>query len=147
MLILLMMFALAQAQTPAFFTSTLPLAEMQNKQVVLDTIIAQYMAGEIGRDEAMQSIYDKWEEKTEELGRDKQLAVYKATPSTDVEIAAGIVRLTDAHVRIINLSVVLPTPSPAIVDALDYATAAGVLVVAATGNEGLGSVEIGRAHV
>lgn len=49
------------------------------QQVVLDTIIAQYMAGEIGRDEAMQSIYDKWEEKTEELGRDKQLAVYKAT--------------------------------------------------------------------
>ena len=49
------------------------------QQVVLDTIVAQYMAGELGRDEAMQMIYDKWEEKTEELGRDRQLAVYKAT--------------------------------------------------------------------
>ncbi len=49
------------------------------QQVVLDTIVAQFMAGEIGRDEAMQMIFDKWEEKTEELGRDKQLAVYKAT--------------------------------------------------------------------
>jgi peptidyl-prolyl cis-trans isomerase B (cyclophilin B) len=37
MLVILMLFALAQAQTPAFFTSTLPAAEMQNKQAVLET--------------------------------------------------------------------------------------------------------------
>jgi peptidyl-prolyl cis-trans isomerase B (cyclophilin B) len=41
MLILLMLLALAQAQTPAFFSSTLPPAEMQNKQAVLETSAGQ----------------------------------------------------------------------------------------------------------
>ena len=45
MRLLFLLFALAQAQTPAFFTTTLPMAEMQNKQVVLDT-----MAGPIVMD-------------------------------------------------------------------------------------------------
>lgn len=49
------------------------------QQVVLDTIISQFAAGEVGRDEAMQTIFDRWEEKTEELGRDRQLATYRAT--------------------------------------------------------------------
>lgn len=49
------------------------------QQVVLDTVVAQYMAGEMSRDDAMQMIHDRWEEKTEELGRDKQLATYRAT--------------------------------------------------------------------
>src|SRR5215475_13916394 len=38
-----------------------------------------------------------------------RLAVYKAIPLNDVQIAVGIQRLTDAHVRIINLSLVEPT--------------------------------------
>ena len=70
-----------------------------------------------------------------------RVAVYKAIPLDDVEIAAGIERLTDAHVRIINLSLVEPSVSQDIVDAINYAFARGVLVVAASGNEGQGTVD------
>src|SRR5262249_17214912 len=70
-----------------------------------------------------------------------RLAVYKAIPLTDVQIATGIQRLTDAHVRIINLSLVEPTASQDIVDAINYALAAGVLVIGASGNEGQGTVD------
>jgi subtilisin family serine protease len=69
-----------------------------------------------------------------------RLAVYKAIPLSDLQIAAGIERLTDAHVRVINLSLVQPTVSQDVVDAINYALAAGVLVVAASGNEGQGTV-------
>jgi multiple sugar transport system substrate-binding protein len=47
--------------------------------VVLDQAVAQFMAGEISAEEAMQQIYDGWEEITEELGREEQLAAYRAT--------------------------------------------------------------------
>ncbi len=40
-----------------------------------------------------------------------RLAVYKAVPVNDVQVAEGIRTLTDAHVRIINLSIVLDSPS------------------------------------
>jgi subtilisin family serine protease len=70
-----------------------------------------------------------------------RLAVYKAIPLTDLQIAAGIGRLTDAHVRVLNLSLVQPTVSQAVIDAINYALAAGVLVVAASGNEGQGTVD------
>jgi subtilisin family serine protease len=70
-----------------------------------------------------------------------RLAVYKAIPLNDVQIAAGIEQLTDAHVRVINLSLVEPTVSQDVVDAINYALAAGVLVVAANGNEGQGTVD------
>src|SRR5439155_8792970 len=70
-----------------------------------------------------------------------RLAVYKAIPLTDLQIAAGIERLTDAHVRVVNLSLVQPTASQDVVDAINYALAAGVLVVAASGNEGHGTVD------
>ena len=59
-----------------------------------------------------------------------RLAVYKAVPLNDVQVAEGIRTLTDAHVRVINLSIVLNSPSQAVADAIAYATAAGVLVVA-----------------
>ncbi len=49
------------------------------QQVVLDTAIAQFLAGELNREQTMKQIYDGWEEITNELGRDKQLAAYKAT--------------------------------------------------------------------
>jgi len=49
------------------------------QQVVLDTAISQFLAGEITRDEAMQQIYDGWEEITEELGREDQLKAYLGT--------------------------------------------------------------------
>jgi subtilisin family serine protease len=70
-----------------------------------------------------------------------RLAVYKAIPLNDLQIAAGIQRLTDAHVRIINLSLVEPTASQDIVDAINYALAAGVLVIGVSGNEGQGTVD------
>jgi multiple sugar transport system substrate-binding protein len=49
------------------------------QQVVLDQAVAQFMAGEITQEEAMQQIYDGWEEITEELGRAEQLAAYLGT--------------------------------------------------------------------
>ena len=47
--------------------------------VVLDQTVSQYLAGELTLEEAMQQIYDGWEEITEELGREEQLAAYRAT--------------------------------------------------------------------
>ncbi len=47
--------------------------------VVLDTAVSQFMAGEITAEEAMDQIYDGWEEITEELGREDQLAAYRGT--------------------------------------------------------------------
>ncbi len=49
------------------------------QQTVLDTAIAQFLAGEIDKPTAMKQITDQWNAKTDELGRDKQLASYKAT--------------------------------------------------------------------
>lgn len=49
------------------------------QQVVLDQAVSQYLADEITLDEAIQQITDAWNAKTDELGRDKQLAAYKAS--------------------------------------------------------------------
>ena len=49
------------------------------EQVVLDLALSQFASGEISRDEAIQQIYDGWEEITEELGRDDQLGAYRGT--------------------------------------------------------------------
>jgi multiple sugar transport system substrate-binding protein len=49
------------------------------QQTILDTALAQYLAGELDLDATVKQINDKWEEKTDELGRDAQLAAYKAT--------------------------------------------------------------------
>jgi multiple sugar transport system substrate-binding protein len=49
------------------------------QQVVLDQAVSQFMAGEINAEEAMQQIHTGWEEITEELGREDQLAAYRAT--------------------------------------------------------------------
>jgi multiple sugar transport system substrate-binding protein len=51
----------------------------QYQQVILDTAIAQFLAGEITRDQAMKQITDGWEEITNTAGRDKQIAAYKAS--------------------------------------------------------------------
>ena len=47
--------------------------------VILDLAVSQFLAGELTREETMQQIYDGWEELTDELGRDDQLAAYRAT--------------------------------------------------------------------
>jgi subtilisin family serine protease len=54
------------------------------------------------------------------------------------DLAAGIVYAVDNGAHIINMSLGGPTPSQALQDAVDYAYAHGVLVVAATGNSDAG---------
>jgi multiple sugar transport system substrate-binding protein len=49
------------------------------EQIVLDTAIARLLAGEIDKAQAMADIENGWNEITEELGADEQLAAYKAT--------------------------------------------------------------------
>jgi multiple sugar transport system substrate-binding protein len=49
------------------------------QQVVLDTVLAQFLAGEFTAAEAAAQIESQWNEITEELGRDAQLASYLAT--------------------------------------------------------------------
>ncbi len=51
----------------------------QYQQVVLDQAVAQFLAGEISRDEATQQIFDGWEQITEQEGRDAQKAAYQAS--------------------------------------------------------------------
>ncbi len=48
-------------------------------QVVLDTAMSQYLAGEITLDEFESKMYDGWEEITEELGREEQLEAYRGS--------------------------------------------------------------------
>jgi len=47
--------------------------------IVLDGAIAKFLAGEQDLAATMKEIEDGWEQKTEELGRDKQLAAYRST--------------------------------------------------------------------
>ncbi len=49
------------------------------QQVVLDTALSQFLAGELTAEETMQQIYDGWEEITDELGREDQLDAYLST--------------------------------------------------------------------
>ena len=46
------------------------------QQVVTDPILSQFLAGEYTAEEAAKEISDQWEEITDELGRDEQLAAY-----------------------------------------------------------------------
>lgn len=49
------------------------------QQVALDTAIARYLAGELDIPATMKAIEDGWNEITEELGQDEQLAAYRST--------------------------------------------------------------------
>ena len=49
------------------------------QQVVLDTVISQFLAGELNAEDAAQQIYDQSQEITDELGRDSQKAAYLAS--------------------------------------------------------------------
>jgi multiple sugar transport system substrate-binding protein len=46
------------------------------QQVVLDTVASQFLAGEFTAEEAAEAITDQWNEITDELGREDQLAAY-----------------------------------------------------------------------
>ncbi|NQZ29947.1 MAG: extracellular solute-binding protein [Oceanospirillaceae bacterium] len=49
------------------------------QQVVLDTALARYLAGEIDVNQTMETIEEGWDELNEELGKAEQLELYKAT--------------------------------------------------------------------
>lgn len=49
------------------------------QQVVLDEAISRYLAGEIDADATVAAVSSGWEELTDEIGRDEQLEIYKAT--------------------------------------------------------------------
>jgi multiple sugar transport system substrate-binding protein len=49
------------------------------EQVILDTAVARFLAGELSVEDTMKSIEDGWNETTDEIGRDEQLAAYKST--------------------------------------------------------------------
>jgi subtilisin family serine protease len=76
-----------------------------------------------------------------------RLAVFKVVDLSDASIAAAITQLVDAHVRIVNLSLGGSAPDPILHDAIAYAISAGVLVVAASGNESAGSVSYPAAYL
>jgi subtilisin family serine protease len=59
---------------------------------------------------------------------------------TDQSVADAIVYAADKGARVINLSLGGPDPSQLLDDAVDYATARGTVVVAATGNDGASSI-------
>jgi multiple sugar transport system substrate-binding protein len=49
------------------------------EQDVLDTAVSQYIAGELSVEETMQQIADGWNQITDQVGRDAQLAAYNAS--------------------------------------------------------------------
>ena len=44
-----------------------------------DQAISQFLAGELTKEEAMQQLFDKWQELTDSIGRDAQAAAYAAS--------------------------------------------------------------------
>ena len=48
----------------------------QYTNVLEDQAIAQFLAGELTREEAMQQIYDAWQGLTDQIGREQQAAAY-----------------------------------------------------------------------
>ena len=49
------------------------------QQIMLDTAIARYLAGELDVEGTMEAIVEGWNEVTEEVGEDEQLEAYRAT--------------------------------------------------------------------
>ncbi len=51
----------------------------QYEQVVLDDVLARFVAGEMSSADAAKEISDRWNELTDQFGRDTQLAAYQAS--------------------------------------------------------------------
>jgi multiple sugar transport system substrate-binding protein len=49
------------------------------QQVVLDTAVSRFLAGELDADATMKAIQSGWDEITEDVGKDSQLAAYRAS--------------------------------------------------------------------
>ena len=65
---------------------------------------------------------------------------------TDADVAAGIVWAVDHGAHVVNLSLGGSSPSQVLEDAVRYAHERDVLVVAATGNDGIGQVNYPAAY-
>lgn len=55
----------------------------QYQGVILDKVVADFLADKISRDEAMQQIEREWEQITNKMGRDPQRAAYRASLGLD----------------------------------------------------------------
>jgi len=49
------------------------------QQVVLDEAISRFLAGEIDKEATVKAVADGWNELNDEIGKDQQLTIYKAT--------------------------------------------------------------------
>ena len=49
------------------------------QQVVLDEAISRYLAGEIDKEATVKAVVDGWNSLNDEIGKDDQLKIYKAT--------------------------------------------------------------------
>ena len=49
------------------------------QQVALDEAVSRFLAGEIDRDTAMQTIEQGWNDLNDEIGKDDQMSFYKST--------------------------------------------------------------------
>ena len=49
------------------------------QQVVLDEAISRFLAGEIDADATVAAVENGWNELNDEIGKDQQLEIYKAT--------------------------------------------------------------------
>jgi multiple sugar transport system substrate-binding protein len=54
-------------------------SNQQYEQVVLDDVLARFVAGEMSSADAAKEISDRWEELTNQFGRDTQKAAYVAS--------------------------------------------------------------------
>ncbi len=82
------------------------------------------------------------------FGGATRIVVFRDDALADTSIALALLKLKSIGCRIINMSLGGPEPlSPILRDALDKVFAAGVLMVAATGNDGAGSVSYPAADL
>ena len=51
----------------------------QYTNVLEDAAISQFLAGELTKEQAMQQIFDGWQQLTDQIGRDAQAAAYAAS--------------------------------------------------------------------
>ncbi len=49
------------------------------QQVVEDEAVSRFLAGEIDKDQTMQAIESGWNDLNDQIGKDDQLKIYKAT--------------------------------------------------------------------
>jgi len=49
------------------------------QQVVLDEAVSRFLVGEIDKEATVKAVEDGWNELNDEIGKDEQLGLYKAT--------------------------------------------------------------------